>query len=315
VTRIVVTATGRHDRLRHSDHLHQGFFFGAFKAMGFDVVAYGPNAPLRTRQGARVPLPYDQGRPLPDVIREVGADLLFCLTRRGWLFNHHGVPDSVGKIVCYPDFHNDRDVRHYEGAHLLVLRSLTYVERAKTLPGAERLRQVSWLPFSFDAQAAGRHRPLLKRIPKVAFAGSINGPHYVKRRRAANALTSAGLMGLFRKRPRWAPAVYFTKLAQHQFGLTCAGINDVEVAKHVEIPAAGSILLTTDGPGVRQMLPTDSYLVYRDDDVVTVVRDALAAPERMEQMATRCREHVHAHHTNAVRVRELRELVREACGV
>lgn len=292
---------------RYNDHLHVDFFLKAFRDHGFEVVVYGPKAHLR---GGSAPIEFDSERSIDSVVKALNPDLYFTMVpRRNTWCTHHKITLDIPKVMYEPDFHYAEDGSHYHGGELLIVRASNAVKHAQSLPGGGDIKRIEWLPFSFDETKIPKHAD--PDSPLVAFAGADQHAPYPVRAEALDALSKASLLD--RHQGYFNLNSYFYFLSTHRFGLTCSSKWHLEHAKHVEIPACGAILLADNlAPGLNYLLERSMYLVYEPSNVAQLVREALAVPNEMRDLAIRAKAHVFAHHTDTIRGAQFIRAVREA---
>jgi hypothetical protein len=307
MTRILVPTTGQR---RYNDHLHIDFFLSAFARAGLEVIVYGPGAEQR---GARAPLPFDAGRPMASVVRELDPDVYFTLApRRSQWATHHGIDLDVPKVLYHCDLHYARDGADYRHAQLLLVRAQAHLAHVRALPNAPQVR-AHWLPFSVAAAHVPTAQPVSTlRDERVYFAGATDPGIYPKRELALGVLAESLLLA--RDGVRSVDA-YMHSLTQHALGLTCSSRYRLDTAKHLEIPAAGALLLT-DGlaEGLSHLLPDrEMYMAFEDArQLRRRLQSLLQARTVLEERAARARAHVLAHHTDARRGEELIAVMKDA---
>ncbi|GAG33022.1 unnamed protein product, partial [marine sediment metagenome] len=212
---------------------------------------------------------------------------------------------------------------------------------------ATKGKPIYYFPFSVDLDLLPK-RKWASRADIVGFTGSADEYLYPHRVQAAQRLADADLLhdararwqtvskkrwhwrgqrlsqsainhhdvaeGVkFRKYAQIDPRDYFEYLASFKIVLTCASNCQLVLNKDYEIPAAGAVMLTDGGtPGLDEILPAGSYLkYYNPDDVVRVVRRALANPQELQARARLARDHVHEYHSDAVRTVQLEGILEE----
>ncbi|UCC72586.1 MAG: glycosyltransferase family 1 protein, partial [Gemmatimonadota bacterium] len=285
-----------------------------------------------------VPIPFAD-RPMIEVVQATAPDIYWSMVpkRSAWC-THHGLgkaPSWLVRVGYESDFHYATDATHYHGLDLLLVRAYSAVGQARFLPGGLDLRRIRWLPFCLSRPASQRlqaappltaHaleqqvRDRTMRIPRAVATGVVAHEVYPRRTAAIKALVAAGLCDVV---PGYLPEeAYYDKLRRYQFAITCSSKWSLDVAKHIEIPAAGCVLLT-DGlsDGLDYLLPGGSqaqdppcqYIRYTDgDDVVDIVRELCDwDPLQLIAVASAAQEQVRQRHTFDARVRELGRLLTE----
>ena len=91
-----------------------------------------------------------------------------------------------------------------------------------------------------------------------------------------------------------------------RLGLTCSTAYRYDVAKHVIIAGAGAFLLTDGAVGTPDLLPKDTYAIFKTDgsDLDDVVHQSLSNPKLTEHRRAGS-DHVARHHTHALRWKQL----------
>jgi len=107
---------------------------------------------------------------------------------------------------------------------------------------------------------------------------------------------------------------YVKFLTNNLFNLTCGGSCNYFVAKHIQIPAAYSMLICTDVPGLEDF-PEDCYIKYDINNLEKLVEDVRfhisnknIAAEKIDIL----HKHVMKNHNHRVRGRQLKEII-EGC--
>ncbi len=301
---MLIVRGGVRDGSRYNYHLHDGFFAKAFQQLGYRVVHYGRVA-QRTTDG-----PFPVSVPLPEVVRQVRpvCCLGIELDRPLYLQEVRGVP----RIAYVCDVHRLNTVDMLAGVDLLLVRALRFVDWVRKLHGGSNIGRVEWLPFSYDQQLVDSIPDPRRRARNVIFLGGFRREPWPARRDAMFLLNRAGLLSersAKRVGYRLYGRQYFETLKSSILGLTCTTRWRLNPAKHFEIPACGTVLMTDGAQGMDQILPADLYVKYQPPTVVDTVRRALADDHRLRQMAVDSRAYMRTHHTDAIRAKELREIL------
>lgn len=273
-----------------NDPIHRGFFESAPHPVAF----YGPN---ETRGPA-----FRKERRMADVVREAKADLVLVNMKkrvRGWLDPKQLADLHVPKAVIEVDFCYERKNQSWYaacGLDVLFLRHKSDVSAA-THP------RKRWLPFSLKPSwiavpARGERRP-----QDVGFAGALAPiSNYPARNRAVKLLGTR----LTRPTAKVIGEAYMTWWRRFRVGLTCSCVWRYDNAKHLIIPGAGALVLTDGSAGTADLLPKDTYVLYKTDgsDLVRVLDAALTDPHLLERRRAGA-AHVAQHHTHAKRWTQL----------
>jgi hypothetical protein len=293
--------------LHYNYHLHLGFFEKACRWHGHKLIHYGPVSHARFDG----PLPFDPGRNFGDVVRELKADAFMTME---WPMVDRAmaeVPSSIFKIAYIVDLYHMKSAERWQGSNVAIVRAKRFERTLRRLPGGKSIRAVQFFPFSFDADRAKKVKEPAEREAKVVFCGGRRPKLYPVRRAAINALKKARLLS---KETRISPALAFgpyqAVLKSAEIALACTGVYRLNMAKHIEIPAAGTALMTDGAPGMDQLLPKGMYLQYTVDNVVEVARMALNDLPATREMAAAAKAHVYEHHNDQVRAGQIMTFLR-----
>lgn len=285
------------ERLRY--HLHDGFLHKVAAQLG-QVTTWDTRTPIayvfdQIRDLRPDLMLWSQAPdvPFPDDLIKKGKHVLY------WCDAHWANTGSADQARSWVD--------------LIITRSLAGLHKLESL----QLPAV-YIPFSVDEASipTPTARPR-DRVPLVSFAGATDASLYPNRTRAIEALAAAQLLDN-RQRPSTERGMthldYMRFLSEHPITLTCSCSFRVLHAKHLETLAAGSALLS-DGRALEMaampdLIPENLYLTYTPETVVDIVRRALNDPDRLDDLAQRGQAHVLAHHTDAIRTREVAALLR-----
>jgi len=297
-------------KIEYNDHLHYGFLFGALRLCGHEVIPYGPGA--RARGGEA--LAYDAARPMSETLRCLGADAIFSRDiDHPWIGWEDAKKAGVLMVAYECDMHYRKNLQLFAGTDLLLVRAARAERSARGMRGYNKIGAVRWLPFSFDPSLVPPREG--SRRESVYFAGARAWWAYPSRSEAIDALLGAGMLSPESAIDKYQPMKqYYAALTKHALGLTCGSIFSLTVAKHLEIAAAGAILLT-DGPyGLDRLIPAQWWLRYDPSTVVEQVRQIILDPGLMEgwtEAAAAARAYCYAHHTDARRAMELGEMLND----
>jgi len=110
---------------------------------------------------------------------------------------------------------------------------------------------------------------------------------------------------------------YARELSRYRCAVTCSAVIDYTVAKYMELPAAGCLLLATKTPDLHRLGFEDgiNYLRVDESTFDTTLADVLARPEAFEAIRRAGFELARARHSDMNRADELERLLRERCAV
>jgi len=158
-------------------------------------------------------------------------------------------------------------------------------------------------------------------IPKCILSGSIDTFYPLRRFAARNpdvvvmahpgyaAASPEGLPGTF-------GAAYARELARYRCGVTCSLVIGYAVAKYMELPAAGCLLLATYTPDLDLLGFQDGVNYIRVDEQTFdgKLAEILAGPEAFEPIRRAGFELVRSRHADVHRAQTLERLIREHCA-
>jgi hypothetical protein len=112
-------------------------------------------------------------------------------------------------------------------------------------------------------------------------------------------------------------AAYARELARYRCAVTCSSVLDYVVAKYMELPAAGCLLLATEAPdlGTLGFRNGVNYLRVDERSFDGTLADVLGRPEAFEGVRRAGHELVRARHSDIHRADQLEQLIRERCAV
>jgi hypothetical protein len=108
---------------------------------------------------------------------------------------------------------------------------------------------------------------------------------------------------------------YARELAKYRCGVTCSAVIDYTVAKYMELPAAGCLLLATHTPDLHLLGFEDGVNYLRVNEVTfdATLADVLARPQAFEPVRRAGYELVRGRHSDLHRADALERLIRERC--
>lgn len=186
-------------------------------------------------------------------------------------------PEHAHKLVHYPMFYSEED---FAGIDF------------NTEPLAQCILSGSLGKFYPFRKAAARH-PGVVVMPHPGYAEA----------------SRPGGPGTFR-------AAYARELSRYVCGVTCGSVVGYVVAKYMEIPAAGCLLLAPYLPDLDLLGFQDGVNYVRVDETTfgTVLDDVLARPRVYESIRRAGYDMVRARHADTHRVDQLEWLIRGRCG-
>ncbi len=112
-------------------------------------------------------------------------------------------------------------------------------------------------------------------------------------------------------------SAYARELARYHCGVTCSSILDYVVAKYMELPAAGCLLLATHASDLEALGYRNgvNFLQVDEDTFDDTLAEVLARPEAFEGIRRAGFELVRSRHSERNRVDELERFIRERCAV
>jgi len=289
---------------RFNDGLHLGFFERALRDYGHEAVDYGPPRP-----GEKTgPLPYDPTRTARDVMKELDGDVY--LHMEGWRGTEmlSTLPSSVPSIGYVVDWHRARYRNWVSMPDVLFYRAQAFRESLVEHRPKKSRRTCVFLPFSVDEKAISSLEQTEERERRVLFVGAARVDDYPMRKRWIPKLRKEGLLA---KGSSVSPAYDHKKYLQYirdaAAAFACTGTLGLPHAKHLEIAACGTLLFTDGHPCLDALLPRGSYVAYGNRDVVDLSRRWLDSKQddKRNKKAQVARRHVLAHHTHAVRARQM----------
>jgi hypothetical protein len=139
-----------------------------------------------------------------------------------------------------------------------------------------------------------------KKENKIAFAGTLGklpklAALYKKRNMAVNYFCKKNMLvnqGLISNK-RLTGADYRNFLGSHAFGITCSSECNFLLAKHIEIPASGAVLITDGTAEGISYLPKDSFITYdinnmeeSEEKILGLMSDIVKAKNFSEKLKT-----------------------------
>jgi hypothetical protein len=184
------------------------------------------------------------------------------------------------------------------------------------------LHKLVHFPHFFSAEDFARVGFNETPLPKCILSGA-TGKFYPLRRHAARnpdvvvlahpgygGVGEEGGAGLFGE-------AYARELSKYRCAVTCSSVIDYTVAKYMELPAAGCLLLATHTPDLHLLGFEDgvNYLRVDESTFDATLADVLARPEAFEPIRRAGFELVHARHSDVNRADALEQLIRERCAM
>jgi hypothetical protein len=173
-----------------------------------------------------------------------------------------------------------------------------------------------WFPFSINTEEyqANINKNISNKVKKVAFVGAYKKSKglYKKRVAAIDFLRQNNFLNESVDRIIGLDFIQFW--SENMFGLTCSGVCNYFVAKHIQIPAAYSMLVC-DGtaPGI-ETFPEDTYITYNADNIKELKPKILYHinnPKITKKKIDILHKHVLRNHSHSQRERELVKIVKK----
>lgn len=216
-------------------------------------------------------------------------------------------------------FHRDRRIllRHFDRADVIV--SFNRTPFLQWYP--EHARKLVHVPMFYSEADFADIRFNPAPLPQCILSGSL-GKFYPFRKAAARhpgvvVLPHPGYSEASRPGgPGTFGADYARELSRYVCGVTCGSVVGYVVAKYMEIPAAGCLLLAPHLPDLDLLGYEDgvNYIQVNDATFGAVLADVLARPQAYESIRRAGYDMVRARHTDAQRVDQLEALIRGRCA-
>lgn len=156
-------------------------------------------------------------------------------------------------------------------------------------------------------------------IAQCILSGAI-GSFYPLRRRAARhpdvvVMDHPGYGAASQSGPGLFGEAYARELSRYRCAVTCSAVIGYAVAKYVELPAAGCLLLANHTPDLELLGLKDgiNYLRVTEATFDGRLADVLARPDAFEPIRRAGFELVRARHSDVNRADQLERLIRERC--
>lgn len=161
-----------------------------------------------------------------------------------------------------------------------------------------------WLPFAAD-QNEFKPNPLVGRKKRVGFVGNYLSPIYKVRRRALELLDAEGDLLEWHK-DLLLGVKYTSFMRSTELGLHTSPIFTPH-AKLFEFIASGTVVITNEFGGERNLFGEDSFIKFKDNcsDLIGEVKGALGDLDLIDEKAERAYDIFLEKHTTERRVLEL----------
>jgi len=169
-----------------------------------------------------------------------------------------------------------------------------------------------WVPFSVDRNMFTKNSvPFEKKKNLVSFVGTSSHKVYQKRRAAIEYLGKKKLLNHNQK--KIILGQYVRALSKFKFGLTCGGTTDFFVAKYLEIPASGSILVCTETDGFDTIKKYVKHIVYDPENMDEFLDkySSMVSDPKIKKYIDESQNYVLVKHCHEKRVRQFYKLVLE----
>ena len=222
------------------------------------------------------------------------------------------LPTGLERLACPTAWYGIDSHTNTEGhVRLARLFDLSFICHKQFVPHIEResARPAHWLPVACPRELLpDPHQP---RTIDVGFVGAMDASRYperVRRLEAIRPLAGRVEFGLA------SPAAMMQRYARSQIVFNSSFNNDLNM-RYFEAMGAGAALVTDaiTGSGAEDLFePGRHYVVYRSDvELLAIVKDLLAHPEKARAIGSAAREEIEARHTYDHRLERVRALVKD----
>lgn len=241
-----------------------------------------------------------------------------------------GLPDRIKVFGLWDDIHQGKRGTRYLSRDRRVLTR--FFRRCDTILCTSRAPFLAWYPrhaaklVHFPHFYSADHFDAVdfneSPLPECILSGSV-GEFYPLRRRAATnprvvrmphpgygaAARSGAGSALFGR-------AYAEELARYRCAVTCCAVVGYAVAKYVELPAAGCLLLADYTPDLDALGLVDSvnYLRVDADSFDARLAEVLADPAAFEPVRRAGFDLARSRHADTHRADTLERLIRDRCG-
>jgi hypothetical protein len=152
-----------------------------------------------------------------------------------------------------------------------------------------------------------------KKIRRCLLSGAV-GDFYPLRTKVGQSAPANMVQHIpppYRGQHGYVKDAYARLLGQYFCCVTDGGLVNAAMAKHVEIPASGSLLICnqTADLDVLGFVPGTHYVKVNSNNVIDTIRHVLSNPKQYEKVAERGRSHALANHTVENRISLIENII------
>jgi len=304
------------------DHwFHIDFAKAISKQEGIDLRCYGLNM---TKKYPEISLQYDSRKLFSDIKKEFDFDIIISNTksrmfeyycppvldieerRKCWLPKDFATWKKTPKISLEEDYHYEINDSWYVENHVDLMLQRHYSQSLRK----EHIKKI-WYPFSVDNKVF--YPKSTNRARKLCNIASNSHDCYPHRFKLIQMLEPLGL--LYNADRQIENNEYLEWLQRFVSYICCDSIYHITPAKMLEIMASGGLLFTnnSDKYGLQKLFPKDCYFTYEEDysDVKEKVKIIINDADLVDKTVKNALNCIRDNHTNQIRIKELREIIRQ----
>lgn len=286
---------------------------------GYDVVAYGPD--IHIEYPDLVQIHWDPNMKWEILLSKIKPDAVILNTKSrmfDYYSPHTGVATGsilpkgfeisrhIPKIIIEEDYHYEKDDSWYVdiGLNLIFQRHYSqYLRPHNTIK--------DWLPFSVDPLVFNPGN--IRRNRKLCFVGSMSQA-YPERKIICDSLKKHNLIDVFGSHNKIGYA-YIACLQSYVAHLSTGSLYQITAAKNFEIMSSGSLLLTTDFPGLNLLFPKNTHVVLPTTEIelVQLVQNVLSKDSMINEMVFNGLRCIQEKHTHRIRTEYMLERIKKIC--
>jgi Glycosyl transferases group 1 len=239
-------------------------------------------------------------------------DFIFCDAMFAYMNEHFDIVD-IPKGILIEDVHGDvvkaQVDRSIELGFDCIFHRYNFAFH-KMYPEARFKAKCIWMPHAVDES---RFNQTQEKTTEVLHAGAVSDYYYPHRTNVVNKLLGKSYFTYMKRPYDWDRSVeiwptgddYAKVISSARICITGGSVFDIPTLKFVEIPAAGSLLMSNWFPGLGLMgfKPGENMLTYIDETIVEDVENALKNDE-MSSIVDAGRNLVLSHHTLDIRAKQ-----------